>query len=106
MTECERFHTSCRLLLHIGIVARPNTNFAIFPKTNTALGKQAFPVVRYRTHDLTKVTIEPCACGRTHARMEKVRARTDDMLIIRGTNVFPSQFQEVLASFDEDSHVQ
>lgn len=62
----------------------------------TPLDKEAFPVLRYRTHDLTRVTTEPCACGRTHARMDKVRARTDDMLIIRGTNVFPSQVEDVL----------
>lgn len=63
----------------------------------TPLDKQAFPVLRYRTHDLTRVTCEPCACGRTHARMDKVRARTDDMLIIRGTNVFPSEVEDVLS---------
>ncbi|MCL1798458.1 MAG: phenylacetate--CoA ligase [Eggerthellaceae bacterium] len=63
----------------------------------TPLDKQAFPVIRYRTHDLTRVTCESCECGRTHARMEKVRSRTDDMLIIRGTNVFPSQVADVLA---------
>lgn len=62
----------------------------------TPLDKQAFPVIRYRTHDLTRVTTQRCDCGRTHARMEKVRARTDDMLIIRGTNVFPSQVEDVL----------
>ncbi|MCL1796884.1 MAG: phenylacetate--CoA ligase [Eggerthellaceae bacterium] len=63
----------------------------------TPLDKQAFPVIRYRTHDLTRVICEPCACGRTHARMEKVRSRTDDMLIIRGTNVYPRQVADVLA---------
>lgn len=63
----------------------------------TPLDKEAFPVLRYRTHDITRVTTEPCACGRTHARMDKVRMRTDDMLIIRGTNVFPSQIEDVLA---------
>ncbi|MDP2211696.1 MAG: phenylacetate--CoA ligase [Candidatus Aquicultor sp.] len=62
----------------------------------TTLTKEAFPVIRYRTRDLTRVTEEPCACGRTLARMEKVRGRTDDMLIIRGVNVFPSQFESVL----------
>jgi phenylacetate-CoA ligase len=62
----------------------------------TPLNKQAFPVLRYRTRDLTVVTTEPCACGRTTARMSKVRSRTDDMLIIRGTNVFPSQFEDIL----------
>ncbi len=63
----------------------------------TPLDKEAFPVLRYRTHDLTRITCEPCACGRTHARMDKVRTRTDDMLIIRGTNVFPSEVEDVLA---------
>jgi len=66
----------------------------------TPLDKQAFPVIRYRTHDLTRVTCERCACGRTHARMDKVRSRTDDMLIVRGTNVFPSQIEDVLAGID------
>ncbi len=63
----------------------------------TPLDKQAFPVLRYRTHDLTHVTCEPCDCGRTHARMQKVRKRSDDMLIIRATNVFPSTVEDVLA---------
>ena len=63
----------------------------------TPLDKQAIPVLRYRTHDLTRVVCEPCACGRTSARMQKVRARCDDMLIIRGTNVFPSQVEDVLS---------
>jgi len=62
----------------------------------TLLDKEAFPMLRYRTHDLTHVITEPCACGRTHARMAKVRARTDDMLIVRGTNIFPSQVEDVL----------
>ncbi|MFR5090786.1 MAG: phenylacetate--CoA ligase family protein [Adlercreutzia equolifaciens] len=59
----------------------------------TPLCKQGIPVLRYRTHDLTAVHTEPCACGRTLARMDKVRSRSDDMLIIRGTNVFPSQIE-------------
>jgi phenylacetate-CoA ligase len=62
----------------------------------TTLTKEAFPVVRYRTHDLTTMDSSPCACGRTLARMRKVRARTDDMLIIRGVNVFPSQIEDAL----------
>lgn len=66
----------------------------------TPLDKRAIPVLRYRTHDLTRVITEPCACGRTHARMQKVRARSDDMLIIRGTNVFPSQVEDVLAGIE------
>jgi phenylacetate-CoA ligase len=62
----------------------------------TTITKEAFPVLRYRTHDLTVLNIEPCVCGRTLARMRKVRHRTDDMLIIRGVNVFPSQVEDVL----------
>ena len=66
----------------------------------TPLDKQAIPVLRYRTHDLTRVITEPCRCGRTHARMQKVRSRSDDMLIIRGTNVFPSQVEDILAGIE------
>jgi phenylacetate-CoA ligase len=66
----------------------------------TTLTKECSPVLRYRTHDYTRVVTEPCACGRTHARMQKVRRRSDDMLIIRGTNVFPSQIEDVLAKID------
>lgn len=62
----------------------------------TTLTKEAFPVIRYRTRDLSRLMLEPCACGRTTVRMEKVTGRTDDMLIIRGVNVFPSQIEEVL----------
>ncbi len=64
----------------------------------TSLTKEAFPVVRYRTRDLSRITREPCVCGRTTARMARVQGRTDDMLIIRGVNVFPSQVESVLAS--------
>lgn len=66
----------------------------------TPLDKQAIPVLRYRTHDLTRVVTDKCACGRTHARMQKVRSRSDDMLIIRGTNVFPSQVEDVLTGIE------
>lgn len=66
----------------------------------TPLDKQAIPVLRYRTHDLTRVVTERCACGRTTARMQKVRSRCDDMLIIRGTNVFPSQVEDVLSTIE------
>lgn len=62
----------------------------------TTLTKEAIPILRYRTHDLTAIVTEPCICGRTSARMRKVRKRTDDMLIIRGVNVFPSQIEDVL----------
>ncbi len=64
----------------------------------TSITKQALPLIRYRTMDLATITKEPCACGRTMARMSKVRGRTDDMLIIRGVNVFPSQIESVIVS--------
>jgi phenylacetate-CoA ligase len=62
----------------------------------TTLTKEAFPVIRYRTRDLSRIIDDSCECGRTLARMEKVHGRTDDMLIIRGVNVFPSQIESVL----------
>ncbi len=62
----------------------------------TTLTKEAFPVLRYRTRDLTVLDPSRCECGRTLVRMSKVRQRTDDMLIIRGVNVFPSQIEDVL----------
>ncbi len=62
----------------------------------TTLTKEAFPIIRYRTKDLSRLFAEPCPCGRTLVRMEKVTGRTDDMLIIRGVNVFPSQVEHVL----------
>ncbi|MBM4458086.1 MAG: phenylacetate--CoA ligase [Chloroflexi bacterium] len=62
----------------------------------TTLTKEALPVIRYRTGDITQINIEPCACGRTIARMAKPSGRTDDMLIVRGINVFPSQIETVL----------
>jgi phenylacetate-CoA ligase len=65
----------------------------------TTLTKEAFPLVRYRTRDRTVLHAEKCACGRTVVRMGKIMGRTDDMLIIRGVNVFPSQIEDVLLSF-------
>lgn len=62
----------------------------------TSLTKEAFPMVRYRTRDITRLHYEPCACGRTHVRMGKTMGRSDDMLIIKGVNVFPTQIEEVL----------
>jgi phenylacetate-CoA ligase len=62
----------------------------------TTLTKQAFPLIRYRTRDISTLTHAPCPCGRTTARMSRVTGRTDDMLIIRGVNVFPSQIEEAL----------
>ena len=62
----------------------------------TCITKEAFPLIRYRTRDIGVITYDPCPCGRTFARMSKPRGRTDDMLIIRGVNVFPSQIETVL----------
>lgn len=62
----------------------------------TPLSKEAFPLLRYRTRDISNVIYEPCKCGRTFARMEKIKGRSDDMLKIRGVNVFPSQIESVL----------
>lgn len=67
----------------------------------TTLTKEGMPVLRYRTKDITKIDYEPCACGRTFARMDKPKGRSDDMLKIRGVNVFPSQIETVLMSFKE-----
>ena len=66
----------------------------------TTITKEAFPVIRYRTRDITSLNPEPCICGRTHVRMNKISGRTDDMLIIRGVNVFPSQIEGVLMEMD------
>lgn len=66
----------------------------------TTITKEAFPVIRYRTSDITKLIPDPCVCGRAFVRMERVSGRTDDMLIIRGVNVFPSQIEEVLMGID------
>ncbi len=62
----------------------------------TTLTKEAFPMIRYRTRDLTRLIPEPCPCGRTLRRMARITGRTDDMLIIRGVNVFPQQIEAVL----------
>ena len=62
----------------------------------TAIDKEAFPMIRYRTRDICSLTRVPCSCGRTHVRMAKPKGRSDDMLIIRGDNVFPSQIETVL----------
>ncbi len=62
----------------------------------TSITKEAFPIIRYRTRDITSLNPEPCICGRTHVRMKKVCGRTDDMLIIRGVNLFPSQIESLL----------
>jgi phenylacetate-CoA ligase len=67
----------------------------------TTLTKEALPVIRYRTGDLASLDPAPCVCGRTSVRMSLIVGRTDDMLIIRGINVFPSQIEAVVMQFDE-----
>lgn len=67
----------------------------------TTLTKEGFPVLRYRTKDITRINYEPCGCGRTSARMDKIMGRTDDMLKIRGVNVFPGQIESVLMGIKE-----
>ncbi|AMW98148.1 phenylacetate--CoA ligase family protein [Rummeliibacillus stabekisii] len=66
----------------------------------TSLTKEAFPVLRYRTGDLASLSREKCSCGRTTVRMSRVKGRTDDMIIIRGVNVFPSEIERVLLQID------
>ena len=66
----------------------------------TTLTKEAFPLIRYRTKDISRLFLDPCGCGRTLVRMDKVTGRTDDMLIIRGVNVFPSQVEHVLMGIE------
>jgi phenylacetate-CoA ligase len=65
----------------------------------TTLTKEALPMIRYRTRDITRLSDEPCTCGRTHVRIMRVTGRNDDMLIIRGVNVYPSQVEAVLVGF-------
>jgi phenylacetate-CoA ligase len=73
----------------------------------TTITKEAFPLIRYRTRDISRLMREPCRCGRSHLRMDRVTGRSDDMLIIRGVNVFPSQIEAVLIGVTElEPHYQ
>ncbi len=73
----------------------------------TTISKEALPMIRYRTRDITTLERKPCICGRTHVRMAKVSGRSDDMLIIRGVNVFPSQVESILLELGEiEPHYQ
>jgi len=73
----------------------------------TCLTKKAFPVIRFRTRDIVRLNYERCNCGRTLVRMDRVAGRSDDMLIIRGVNVFPSQVESVLVGIEEaEPHYQ
>ncbi len=73
----------------------------------TTISKEALPMIRYRTRDITTLNYAPCSCGRTHVRMDKVSGRSDDMIIIRGVNVFPSQVESILLEMGEtEPHYQ
>ena len=65
----------------------------------TTLDRDMMPVLRYRTRDLTRIIAEPCKCGRTHRRIDRIKGRTDDMFIIKGVNVFPMQVEKVLVQY-------
>ena len=67
----------------------------------TTLTREAMPLLRYRTRDLTSVSSEPCPCGRTHKRIDRIKGRTDDMIIVKGVNVFPMQVEKVLMGIPE-----
>jgi len=87
-------------------VVDPETGEALPPGERgemvvTMLQKEAFPLVRYRVGDITVLDEEPCACGRTHPRIRRIQGRVDDMLIVRGINVFPSQVEHVLLEIPE-----
>jgi phenylacetate-CoA ligase len=69
----------------------------------TTLVKEGAPLIRYRTHDLSRIIPEKCSCGRCYPRIDAIMGRTDDMMKIKGVNVFPSQIEEVIGSFDEIS---
>ena len=66
----------------------------------TTLTKEGIPMLRYRTKDITQINYDVCKCGRTFARMDKIKGRSDDMLKIRGVNVFPSQIESVLMVYE------
>jgi phenylacetate-CoA ligase len=89
-------------------VVNPRTGEALGPGEEgelvvTTLCREAMPIIRYRTGDLAAIVDdgEPCACGRTHVRISRIKGRTDDMLIVRGVNLYPSQIEDVLMSFPE-----
>ncbi|MCT4542456.1 MAG: phenylacetate--CoA ligase [Vallitalea sp.] len=105
--ECE-----CLCGLHINEdhfipeIIDPNTGEVLPPGEKgelviTTISKEALPLIRYRTKDITRLIYDKCKCGRTLVRMAKIEGRTDDMLIIRGVNVFPSQIEEVLLNTKE-----
>ena len=97
----------CKCGMHINAdyfypeIVNPDTGKVLAPGEEgelvlTTLSKEGQPTLRYRTRDITRLNHQPCACGRTLVRMEKVKGRSDDMLIIRGVNIFPSQIETIL----------
>ena len=67
----------------------------------TTLNREAMPMLRYRTHDLTRILPGPCPCGRVHKRLDRMKGRSDDMIILKGVNIFPMQIEQVLMQFKE-----
>ncbi len=105
--ECEQL---CGMHIHedhfIPEIIDPDTGEVLPPGSTgelviTCISKEALPLIRYRTKDITRLMYEPCKCGRTTVRMENLSGRSDDMLIIRGVNVFPTQIEEVLLKIPE-----
>ena len=70
----------------------------------TTLCREAMPILRYRTRDITSIIPQPCACGRTHRRLNRITGRTDDMLIVRGVNIYPQQIEQILMSLPQVGH--
>jgi phenylacetate-CoA ligase len=86
-------------------IINPETSEPVMPGERgelviTTITKQGIPLIRYRTRDITALNYEPCVCGRTHARISRMSGRSDDMLIIRGVNVFPSQIESILVGIE------
>jgi phenylacetate-CoA ligase len=67
----------------------------------TSICREAMPLIRYRTRDLTRVLGRTCACGRNHIRIDRMRGRSDDMIVLRGVNIFPIQIEKILMQFPE-----
>jgi phenylacetate-CoA ligase len=67
----------------------------------THINREAMPIIRYRTRDLTRIIPETCSCGKTHRRIERIKGRSDDMIIVGGVNVFPSQIETVIMNIPE-----
>ncbi|MFR9593570.1 MAG: AMP-binding protein, partial [Rikenellaceae bacterium] len=67
----------------------------------TTLDREAMPLIRYRTRDLTRVLVGECPCGRTHRRLDRLKGRSDDMFIVKGVNIFPMQIEKILMQFEQ-----